>query len=289
MGFRAYEYVPENCNERFLPAGKNGVNLLKRKQILQGGISQLRKGFFAERPKGRGYHILIYTLEGQGSFEFENGESLTCKKGELVFSPARGMGHRHIPCGERWDLLWLRFHRAAAWLPRVDAEFQHLKSRFLSEIYNCVENIIKESMSHELRSERLLELYSEMLDLYLRREFFQALTPNMEAIRFRMNQIWDIVNANLSKRWPMERLAKMMGISRTLFFKHCHKLFGMTPGEKVKDLRMKRAEQLLVNFENPVYLVAEAVGYKNPNSFISAFSAYFGQSPLQYRKSHQIC
>ena len=290
MEFRAHEteYIPDSCNERFLPTGKSGVVLLERTQIILGGISQLRKGFFAERPKNRDYHILIFTLEGQGNFEFENGESFTSKKGELVYSPAWGMGHRHIPGGERWDLMWLRFHRTAAWLPKINSEFQHRRSRFISEIYHCVASIIKESVNHELQGERLLEIYSEMLNLYLRREFSQALTPDLEDIRFRMNQIWDSVNDNLSERWPTERLANMMGMSRTLFFKHCRELFCMTPGEKIKSLRMKRAEQLLVNLQSPIYLIAEAVGYENPNSFISVFSAYFGRSPLQYRKSHQV-
>ena len=284
MKFRAHEtqYIPDSCNERFLPSGKDSV----KKRILCGGISRLCKGFFAERPKNRDYHILIFTLEGQGIFEFENGASFTSKKEDLVYSPASGIGHRHIPATEYWDLMWLRFDRAAAWL--INTEFQHRRSRYIYQIYHCVENIIKESIVHELRTDRLLEIYSEMLDLYLHREFSQALNPNLEDIRFRMNQVWDSVNANLSKQWPTEKLAEMMGMSRTLFFKHCRELFGMTPGEKIRALRMKRAEQLLVNFQSPVYLIAQAVGYENPNSFISVFSAYFGQSPLQYRKSRQI-
>ena len=53
------------------------------------------------------------------------------------------------------------------------------------------------------------------------------------------------------------------------------------------DQRMKRARELLTNTQDPVNLVAEAVGYNSPSQFGRTFKAEEGSTPEEYRQFQQ--
>lgn len=52
----------------------------------------------------------------------------------------------------------------------------------------------------------------------------------------------------------------------------------------IKDFRMKKAEDYLVNSSEPIGEIARRVGYESHSKFSRAFCQYSGHSPLRYRK-----
>lgn len=61
---------------------------------------------------------------------------------------------------------------------------------------------------------------------------------------------------------------------------------GVSFTELLKQIRMSRATEYLLNTELPVFEIAEIVGYHSADHFARVFRGTFGCSPQEYRKTH---
>ena len=61
---------------------------------------------------------------------------------------------------------------------------------------------------------------------------------------------------------------------------------GVSFTELVKQIRLSRATEYLLNTELPVFEIAEIVGYHSADHFARVFRGSFGCSPQEYRKTH---
>ncbi len=81
-------------------------------------------------------------------------------------------------------------------------------------------------------------------------------------------------------------VAKRIGVSRNYLTTIFRERMGMSPQEFLLNYRMERAMSLLADTDNPIGLIAEAVGYSDSMSFSKAFRSRHGVSPSEYRKRH---
>lgn len=61
---------------------------------------------------------------------------------------------------------------------------------------------------------------------------------------------------------------------------------GVSFTELIKQIRMSRATEFLLNTELPVFEIAEIVGYHSTDHFARVFRSSFNCSPQEYRKTH---
>ncbi len=64
------------------------------------------------------------------------------------------------------------------------------------------------------------------------------------------------------------------------------KYLDVTPSTYLKNVRLKKAEELLKNTNYSVKEVCYLSSYENSNYFHKQFREFFGQTPAEYRKSH---
>jgi len=83
----------------------------------------------------------------------------------------------------------------------------------------------------------------------------------------------------------VEKLATIAAMSRSAFAQHFTLAFGRPPMELLKELRLRRAAQILKTSEAPVKSVAQAAGYTSRSYFSRAFKAFYGIDPAAYRAS----
>ena len=62
------------------------------------------------------------------------------------------------------------------------------------------------------------------------------------------------------------------------------KQFGMSFKDYLNNYRIERATELLIRTDERIYLIANLVGFKNTDYFISKFVQLKGLTPLQFRK-----
>ncbi len=100
----------------------------------------------------------------------------------------------------------------------------------------------------------------------------------------RMNEIINYMQTNYMTV-TLDELSKCFFLSKPYLSKYIKEQTGLTFGENVKKIRMKKAKTLLKNGNMKVESIAEAVGYQNVEHFNRLFKKQYGMTPVQYRNS----
>jgi len=80
--------------------------------------------------------------------------------------------------------------------------------------------------------------------------------------------------------------AKKCNLSKYHYIHLFKQYTNMSPYAYIMNIRMEKAKELLKYTTLSISEIAEFVGYNNPLNFSNIFKKYTGQSPLNYRKSH---
>lgn len=83
-------------------------------------------------------------------------------------------------------------------------------------------------------------------------------------------------------------LVRQMGMSQSSFYRQIKTITGKTVVELVRDVRLKRAAQLLGRDDVRIGEVMMQVGFESPKYFRKAFHQLYGMSPLEYAKLHRL-
>ena len=83
--------------------------------------------------------------------------------------------------------------------------------------------------------------------------------------------------------YTVDQLALDVGIGRTNLYQQMRTMLGITPNDFMRNVRLKRAAELLANTQTPVADIAMQVGYATPRIFSAAFKKLFGVTPRDYR------
>ena len=89
---------------------------------------------------------------------------------------------------------------------------------------------------------------------------------------------------NFAKQITENNLASEISISKRHLSRVFADIYGMSFREKLIEVRLHRAAQLLEQTEMSVEEIALAVGYKSPSGLHRAFVRYFDRTPFEYRK-----
>lgn len=81
----------------------------------------------------------------------------------------------------------------------------------------------------------------------------------------------------------VERLASEVGVSRAHLHRKMKDLIGMTPSDYIRNIRIKRACELLKRHDIEVTQVAYKIGFTSQPHFSAHFKRYTGFSPSEYR------
>ena len=137
-----------------------------------------------------------------------------------------------------------------------------------------VENIlsVRQSLKQKYSSEMLLQPRNIILR-----------SPDE---RFLQKAIEVIENNISDPDLDIERFASEIGVSRMQLYRKLDALTEMTVKEFVRNIRLKRAAQLLVQKKLNVSEVAYAVGFKDLSHFRKCFKLEFGMSATEYVEKH---
>lgn len=85
------------------------------------------------------------------------------------------------------------------------------------------------------------------------------------------------------KNISIETVCKKLGVSAAYFSTVFKKETGKTFINYLTDYRMKQAVELLLTTDDKTYIIAEKVGYADPNYFSYVFKKKYGMAPSKYR------
>jgi response regulator receiver protein len=89
----------------------------------------------------------------------------------------------------------------------------------------------------------------------------------------------------MDKDLTVEALSQELHVSAAYFSTVFKRETGKSFINYLTDYRMEKALRLLMEEEEKTYIIAEAVGYSDPNYFSYAFKKKFGMSPSKYKSN----
>lgn len=84
----------------------------------------------------------------------------------------------------------------------------------------------------------------------------------------------------------IDDITRAMALSRSVFYGKVKSLFGMSPIDFVRHMRILRAERLIAESRMSFSEIAYSVGFTDPKYFGRTFKAKTGMTPSDYRKKH---
>lgn len=106
---------------------------------------------------------------------------------------------------------------------------------------------------------------------------------NMEREAQFLTKINEVIGQHvLDADFSVDVLAALMGMSRTSMYNRIKELTGQTPSDMIRDIRMRRAGEMLLSDEYNIMEVSERLGFSEPKYFREVFKKYYGVSPSEY-------
>ena len=99
-------------------------------------------------------------------------------------------------------------------------------------------------------------------------------------------RLMDFMEKNMdNNELLVEDMVNAMALGRTVFFNKLKGLTGLSPVEFIREVRIKRAAQLLETTTYNVTEVTYMVGMNDSRYFSKCFKAVYGMTPTEYKKS----
>lgn len=116
------------------------------------------------------------------------------------------------------------------------------------------------------------------------REYFPqpALITSQDEIF--MSKVMKTIEDNMENfDFTVEELGQNMMMSRSVFFKKIKALTGLAPVEFIRDIKMKRAAQILASGQYMVKEVAYLIGISDTKYFAKCFKSKYGVTPMEFK------
>ncbi|MFC2138625.1 response regulator, partial [Bacteroidota bacterium] len=172
-----------------------------------------------------------------------------------------------------------------------------------SEIEDSIEGYITGADDYIMKpfnSELLYARVNNLIDSRnkLKEHFREYLLMNNENINIGsnresfVNKVTNLIEKNmLNPKYNVEELASDMGLSVVQLYRKLSTIIGISTGEYIKLVRLKRAAKILEDSTQNDINISEVgflVGFTNHSHFSQSFKKYFNHSPTEYAKRYSL-
>jgi len=99
-----------------------------------------------------------------------------------------------------------------------------------------------------------------------------------------MEKLMELMEKNMDNgSLIVDDLVQQLAVSRSVFFKKLKMLTGLAPIEFIKEMRVKKAAQLIETGEYNMTQISYMVGINDPRYFSKCFKQKFGMTPTEYK------
>ena len=134
--------------------------------------------------------------------------------------------------------------------------------------------------------ESCLDIYEEKLMdtiVYIHEKIHSQFDINKNAQKMKMAV--DYIEENYASDLNMAVVSNYISMNYSLFSYSFKQYTGSNFVNFLKDIRMKKAKELLAETDMKIIEISQEVGYDNEKHFMKIFKATCGVSPSEYRKN----
>lgn len=180
---------------------------------------------------------------------------------------------RKMPERHGIEAAWIRGVAERCVVSSLDDEVIGSTLRFLGSLTDSVDR------------EVLAPLYvRELIYRVLQREQFarMLLFANRQSAGNPVGAALSYINAHWAEPITVAALAAQVGLSSSAFSRAFRDVTGSSPYQYVKEVRLNRARELVIDGRLAVTDIAGRVGYSSASHFIKEFRGRFGTTPREY-------
>lgn len=233
---------------------------------------------------------IVYLVSGDGTFMSEalGRKKIHVEQGN-AFLLFPGEWHSYSPSKNGWKEFWIGFNGDLAhrWvqsgLLRKDAPI--LAPGVSEEIVNLFQRAKEIAHTQKAGYQPLLtSIAFHLLCLVLYNDKNNSFDSDgsyefIQRVRVEVAEHLDTVSP--------ESLAQSLSISYSKFRKLLKQYTGIAPGQYIQQMRMSRAQELLIRSDKQIKEIAWELGYDNPDYFVTVFRTVVGMTPTTYRNKNQ--
>jgi AraC-like DNA-binding protein len=177
-------------------------------------------------------------------------------------------------------------------LPRVIHLSAHRAPTSTGWLGTLMNIAVNETATPRPGGRNVLARLSELMFVATIRQYLETLPPAetgwLAGLRDPMvGQALAALHGAATDAWTVERLAREVGVSRSVLAERFTRLVGQPPMQYLALWRMQLASRLLLD-GRPVAAVADAVGYESEAAFSRAFKKLVGEAPGAWRKGAAV-
>jgi AraC-like DNA-binding protein len=264
-------------------------------EYIDGNLSVLRQNRSSDTGwRNLPYTVLSYTKFGSCQFFFNNDPPLKVKENELMIVPA-GITHRMTGHSRLATYYWVHLNYFV--MTNLDIfSFFTLPSLLRGKPSSRIGEIIKRWILFLRKTDpgdifRISARKNEM-GFQILNELSSVIKPrpeNQSKLKY-MHQIQpalDRIHRDYINLAGRDELAERCNLSASQFHRVFAHAMGIGPMDYVRNLRIRRAQQLLITSDLPVTEIARLAGYNDPFIFSRYFKLKSGLSPTLYRTKIQ--
>lgn len=175
-----------------------------------------------------------------------------------------------------------KINEASTWQINSD-EYFITNNEGIASATNNILRILKED--HPMKDEFANLALKELVIRMSQSQAFNLLKK--DKLKGRFAELIKFIKSNLHQKLHVDKLAKLVHLSTSNFYKMFKQELGVAPNEFILHLRIKKAKELLTH-KISVNEVAYETGFSDANYFIKAFKKIEGITPKHFQLHQKI-
>lgn len=234
--------------------------------------------------------ILLLCIHGQGQVKFKDKE-WKISRGSVALIPPNKEHTYYSDANSPWDLFWVHFtgKEIMAFLPssiQSEDEFFVTRIDYDKELNQLIKQfwemlqIFSTGFSYEV-----LFYASQVLRTVLACfSFYDAVKYDLSAngndyVTKSIQYIYD----HMKEKILVEDISQELSLSTNYLNRIFSKVMGVSVNRFINNIKMKQANQYLLNTSYPIQKIAQSLGYNDQYYFSRLFKKTYGTSPKKYR------
>ncbi len=224
-------------------------------------------------PAIRKYFLLHFVLSGKGIFRTKRGVA-HLSAGDIFIIKPNEVTYYEADRSDPWEYYWIGFESSIALPEGLKGDYIYAPE--LRDVFLSAYDKDEKFASGRGYEEHLLASVYRIVSILLARDE-KASSPDGY-----IHTAVSMIEKEYSNGITASDIAKRLHLSRTYFQQIFKEKTGQTPGAYLKELRMKRAEEMIKEGGYSFSVVAASVGYSDVFVFSRAFKNCFSLSASEY-------
>ena len=244
------------------------------------------------------YMVLSYQKKGSCRFFFKEGPPKTVNANKLIVIPA-GITHQAFSLTKNSTYYWIHINYFV--MNNIDLfSFVEIPSIIGGKIASRIGEIIKNwiRFTRQVPPDQIIRINAKKNEIGFEilgtlANLIKPFPENQSRLKYihQIQPALDRIHQDYTKCIGRDDLAECCRLSASQFHRVFVLAMGITPMEYLRNLRIRRAKQLLITTDLTIGEITRLAGYNDPFIFSRYFKHKCGLSPEHYRrniKKHQL-